>query len=171
MEAAEPPEQELQLAPALSDARRERLPKSAPYHDEIAPELADDLHLEIGKGLALAQIGEDETPERVVDAIANYLDSVRPEDGEARLALACAYGHQLCRRHGWAWAHVRRTKRPGIVILSPDTRWVVAPRALVDAAIDTDARGGALLSEHLERLGDPTKLPDSAPGRYTRLQP
>jgi hypothetical protein len=181
MESAEPPKQALLLAPPLDLDRRERLPKTAPYHDAIAPELADELHLYVGMGLALVQVDEDLPPATVVRAIARYIDSTRAaavsergateseDDSDARLALACAYGHELCRQLGWAWAHVRRTKKPGIVILSPDTCYVVAPRALIDAALDTDPRGGVLLSEQLELLEHADQLPKSEPGRYLRL--
>jgi hypothetical protein len=127
-------------------------------------------------GLALAAVGEGLPPRAIVDAIAKRVDALcdsgqtDEDDSDARLALACAYGHQLCRELGWSWAHVRRTKRPGIVLMSRDTRYVVAPRALVDAAIDSDPRRGAALWAYVESLRAPELLPNSAPGRYLRLQ-
>jgi len=174
MESAVPPTQALFLAPPLDEDRRQRLPRTAPYHDAIAPELADDLHLYVGMGLALVETDEKLPAATIIEAIGRYLDSKRgatvsEDDSDARLALACAYGHEVCRSLGWAWAHVRRTKRPGIVLLSPDKRYVVAPRALIDAALDTDPRGGTLLSEQLERLQHPDQLPKSEPFRYLRL--
>jgi hypothetical protein len=177
MESAVPPWQPLLVAPALDARRRARLRKTAPYHDAIAPELVDELHLNVGMGLALVQVAENLPPTAIVNAMARYVDSVRSakestedDDSDARLALACAYGHQLSRELGWAWAHVRRTKRPGIVILSPDMRYVVTPRALVDAALDTDRRGGAALRAHLKLLKHSEQLPSSRPGKYLRLR-
>jgi hypothetical protein len=163
------------LAPPIDPVRRQRLPKSAPYHDAVAPELADELHRYIGMGLALVEVDEDLAPPIIVQATARYVDSKRTtvvsgDDSDARLAIACLYGHEICRHLGWAWAHVRRTQRPGIVILSPDTRYVFAPRALVDAALDTDPRGGSALREQLELLARPEQLPKSEPGRYLRLR-
>jgi hypothetical protein len=177
MESAEPPRQPLMLAPASDARERARLPKSAPYHDAVAPELADELHLNVGMGLALVGVVEDLPPAAIVDAIARHVDALRAQPpsadedhSDARLALACAYGHQLCRELGWGWAHVHRTKRPGIVIVSPDTRYVVAPRALLDAALDADERGGAALRAHLELLKHPENLPSARPGVYWRLR-
>jgi hypothetical protein len=175
MESGEPPKQKLLLAQPLDPRRRQRLPKTAPYHDAVSPELADELHRYVGMGLALVEVDENESPAAIVQAIARYIDSKRPstpsgEDSDARLAIACLYGHELCRHVGWAWAHVRRARRPGIVVLSPDARYVLAPRALVDAALDTDPRGGRALRDQLELLEHPERLPKSEPGHYLRLR-
>ena len=174
MESAEPPKQTLLLAQPLDPRRRQRLPKTAPYHDAVSPELADELHRYVGMGLALVEVDENESPAVIVRTIARYIDSKRTstasgDDSDARLAIACLYGHELCRQFGWAWAHVRRTRRPGIVVLSPDTRYVLAPRALIDAALDTDPSGGRALRDQLDLLEHPERLPKSDPGRYLRL--
>lgn len=171
MDAAEPPEQPLHLAPPLFRTRAGR-PKSGPYHDAVPPELADELHLYVGKGLALIGVDENTPAELVVDALAAYIDELgrgeRAADDEQRLALACAYGHELCRWLGWSWAHLRRAPRPGIVVMSPDRRYVTGPRAVVDACLDRDRRGARLVA-HARRLRDSDELPASEPGRYLRV--
>jgi len=169
MEDAEPPNQDVcQAAPRQA-------PPGRPYHEEIAPEMIDELALAIGKGLALVEVDENANPRRIIDAIARFVDEIGakkrrlPSDAaDAALALACLYGQALGRALGWGWAHVRRTRSPGIVLVSPGGRYIVGPRAIVDRALESSR--GELLVEFLNRLERPTELPDSAPGRYVRIR-
>jgi hypothetical protein len=168
LESAEPPEEPVVEAPEL----RHR-PAKGPYHASIALELVDDLHLSIGQGLALVGAREDDAPALLVEAIASYLERVfagaarlprDPSDGA--LALACLYGQALCRQLGWGWAHLRRARPPGIVVVSRDARHVTGPRAVVDQALSE--RSAAALRDHFRRLQGP--LPESEPGRYLRVR-
>lgn len=168
LDAAEPPEE-----PLIEAAPMSRPSGSAPYHDAIAPELLDDLHLAIGKGLALVEARESSKPAAIVDAIASYIDAVKtgarrlPADvTDASLALGCLLGHMLCRELGWGWAHVRRTRQPGILVISPDQRYAAAPRSVIERALGGE--GGSAVREYAERLRA-GELPDSASGRYLRL--
>jgi hypothetical protein len=93
-----------------------------------------------------------------VKAIAGYVDAVHAgtrrltrDPSDAALALACVLGQQICRELGWGWAHLRRTRAPGIVVISPDFRRCAGPRALVDAALQT-AGGGRLFEHYFARL-------------------
>jgi hypothetical protein len=163
MDSAEPPEQPLLHAPPV-----ER-PSKGPYHTELAPELEDELHLTIGKGLALVERDEKESPDALVEALARFIDGAarRTVSADASLALSCLYGHQLCRKLGWGWAHLRRAKSPGIVVISPDRRYAVGPRKLIDAAL-AGATGVALIA-FVRQLEAGVDLPPAAPGRYLRL--
>ncbi|MFO0571823.1 MAG: hypothetical protein U0263_39735 [Polyangiaceae bacterium] len=147
----------------------------AAYHESIAPELVDDLQLAIGQGLALTGADEGAAPRAIVEKLGAYLSRVRrgaealPADvGAAHLALACLFGQAVCRAHGWGWAHLRRTRSPGIVVISRDRRYALGPRAFIDRALASDDAG--LLVRELERLGSASELPESAPGRYLRLR-
>jgi hypothetical protein len=153
MEAAEP-------ATELPQARERRKPSNpkAPYHQPLAYEHEDELLLSIGQGLALIERAENDSPISIVTAIAEYVDGVRAgsrrltrDPSDAALALACAFGQQVCRELGWGWAHLRRSRAPGIVVISPNFRLRAGPRALVDAALQT-AGGGRLLEQYFERL-------------------
>ncbi|MFO0565308.1 MAG: hypothetical protein U0263_06575 [Polyangiaceae bacterium] len=166
LERAEVPRQPVVEAAAFT---RRRL-RGRPYHEPIADDLLEDLHLAIGKGLALVQVDEDAEPEVIVEAIAACVDDVRaarqaaPTDpADAALALACLYGQAVARALGWGWAHVRCTRRPGILLVSPQARYVTGPRAVLDAAFE---RGGSELTDHFGRIGNEPALPASAPGRY-----
>lgn len=163
---AEAPRQPVVLAAPFP--RRKRPGK--PHHEPIADELLDDLHLAIGKGLALVRAKEDAEPAALVQALARWVDDVRaereppPSDAlDAALALACLYGQTVARACGWGWAHVRCTRRPGILVVSPEGRWVVGPRAVIDAALE---RGGDAIQRHFARVGHAQGLPASRPGRY-----
>jgi hypothetical protein len=163
MDAAEPPEQRIQLAPPIAR------PGKGPYHGELAPELEDELTLTIGKGLALLERDEDEPPEALLEAIARFVDGApqRAVSGDAALALGCLFGHQICRKLGWGWAHLRRVKSPGIVVISPDASYAFGPRKLIDAALA--AGSGAALLDFVRKLEAGRDLPPTAPGRYVRL--
>ena len=154
IEAAEP------AAEPLPQARERRKPASprAPYHQTLAYEHEDELQLSIGQGLALIECMERDSPTSIVKAIAEYVDAVRSgrrrltrDPSDAALALACVFGQQVCRELGWGWAHLRRTRAPGIVVISPDFRLAAGPRALVDAALQTPA-GGQLVEQYFQRL-------------------
>jgi hypothetical protein len=171
MEAADVPEQPLILAASRSRPRDER----APYHESIAPDLEYDLHLAVGRGLALVERAEGEAPDALIEAIAGYVDAVgaarrrlSADPTDAALALACLFGHQLCRKLGWGWGHVRRTRAPGIVVISADCRYVFGPRATVDAAFD--AQSGGVIEQVYRRMTGSDGLPESEPGRYLRLR-
>ena len=171
LERAEPPRQ-----PVLEAAPLARTPaRGEPYHEPIAPDLVDDLHLAVGQGLALTGADEDEAPARIAEKIGSYVSRVKsgvetlPADADAAyLALACLFGQAVCRAHGWGWAHLRRSRAPGIVVISKDRSYALGPRAFLDRALE---QGDAeLLARELERIGKPSELPPSAPGRYTRLR-
>lgn len=156
-------------------ARRKPADRKAPYHQALASEHEDELLLSIGQGLALVQRPETDSPRSIVKAIADYIDAVHagsrrlPRDPtDAALALACAFGQQVCRELGWGWAHLRRTRAPGIVVISPDFRLALGPRALVDAALET-AGGGRLLERYFTRLRDASPSP-SERGLYARVR-
>src|SRR5829696_10402353 len=130
IEAAEPAAEPLPQA-------RERRPASPPepYHQTLAAEHEDELLLSIGQGLALIECSENDSPTSIVKAIAEYVDGVQAgsrrltrDPTDAALALACAFGQQVCRELGWGWAHLRRTRAPGIVVISPDFRLATGPR-------------------------------------------
>lgn len=168
LDEATPPEE-----PLIEAAPMSRPSGTAPYHEAIAPELLDDLHLAIGKGLALVGVEERAKPTAVVEAIARWVDDVRagarrlPADAtDATLALGCLLGHTLCRELGWGWAHVRRTRQPGILVISPDRRYAAAPRSVIERALGEG--GGGAVREYVEELRA-RELPESAPGRYLRL--
>lgn len=167
LQAAEAPDEGVIEAPEMTRPRGKQ-----PYHDAIAPELLDDLHLAIGKGLALVGADEGAPPTTWLDAIARYLDDVRdgkrrsPTDPtETSLALGCLLGHALCRELGWGWAHVRRTRRPGILVISPDGRYAIAPRAIIEFA----AQGHGDLRELAARLRTGEALPEAKPRTYLRV--
>jgi hypothetical protein len=163
MELAEPPAEPVRLAPPV-----ER-PARGPYHSELAPELEDELHLTIGKGLALIERDEHEPPGALLEAIARFVEGARqrPLSEAAALALSCLYGHVLCLKLGWGWAHLRRAKSPGIVVISPDRRYALGPRRLIDAAL-AESSGAALL-DLARRLEEQRELPPAAAGSYLRL--
>ncbi|MBI3179556.1 MAG: hypothetical protein HYZ27_07825 [Deltaproteobacteria bacterium] len=168
MDDAEPPREPVAEAAPFTGRRR----RGKPYHEPVADELLDDLHLAIGKGLALLGVSEDTEPAKVVAAIARYVDDVRAgrelraaDPAEAALALACLYGQSVALAFGYGWAHVRCTRRPGILVVSSEGRYAVGPRAVVDAAFE---RGGSVVSAHFARLTG--ALPASAPGRYVTLR-
>jgi hypothetical protein len=169
MEEAEPPSEALCELAGSDD--EPSIGSGKPYHHAIAPELAEELHLYVGKGLALAGIAEDATPEQRIRGLADWIDRRRagsasaPSDAsEAALALACVFGQAVCRELGWGWAHVRRVKRPGIVVMSPDASYAIGPRGVIDKAME---HGGHELPASFERLR--SELPESSPGRYLRL--
>lgn len=172
------PDQRLEDAEAIEEPVVEatplrQKPAKGSYHQEIAVELVDDLALCIGQGLALIGSREDAPPDELAETIASFVDAVISFDrrltrdpSDSALALACLYGQTLGRRFGWGFAHLRRAKKPGIVVVSPDRRHVVAPRDLIDAALD--GGGGALVLEHYARIRE-GKLPDAKPGTYLRV--
>lgn len=169
MEAAEPPDEAVLEAPEIARPAGKR-----PYHEPIAPELVDDLHLAIGKGLALVEVSAGSLAEHVVDALARYVDDLlsgartAPTDAsDAALALACLYGQAVCKKFAWGWAHVRRTRSPGILVISVDGRYAMGPRAVIDRALGGD--GGRAVREHFALLASPQRLPASEPGRYQRV--
>ena len=171
MDAAEPShEGPIRIAFRARPAR-----PNVPYHEQIAEELEDELSLSIGKGLALIERDEAEPPQQIVQAIASYIDEVRagrarlPREADvAALALACLLGQAVCRGLGWGWGHVRRTRSPGIVVISRDLRYAIGPRAVVDAAQASD--GGSAVLSLWKRLSAPERLPPSEPGRYRRIE-
>jgi hypothetical protein len=172
------PDQRLEDAEPITEAVVEaaplpRKPEKGAYHQEIAVELVDDLALCIGQGLALIGRTEREPAEQVVNVIHRFVDAVlagnrrlTSDPSDASLALACLYGQQLGRAFGWGFAHLRRAKKPGIVVVSPDRRHVVAPRDLLDAALA--GAGGQLIFEQWTRIRD-RDLPAAKPGTYLRL--
>jgi hypothetical protein len=169
LQAAEP-----SLEPVIEAPPMSRPAGSGPYHEAIAPELVDDLQLAIGKGLALIEAEESLAALAIVEALARYVDEVLsggkrlPSDGaDAALALACLLGHAIGRELGWGWAHVRRTRSPGIVVVSPDRRYAAAPRAVIDRALSGD--GGQVVRAFFARLAAPAQLPAAEAGRYLRL--
>jgi hypothetical protein len=151
----------------LPQARARRKPPNpkAPYHQELDPDHEDELLLSIGRGLALIERRENDSPASIVKAIAGYVDGVHAgtrrltrDPTDAALALACVFGQQVCRELGWGWAHLRRTRAPGIVVISPDFRRASGPRSLVDAGLQS-AGGGRLLEQYFARLRDTTPSP------------
>ncbi|MBK9001651.1 MAG: hypothetical protein IPM35_38510 [Myxococcales bacterium] len=159
LEHVEPPRQAvIEAAPFVRRKVRGR-----PYHEPIADDLLDDLHLAIGQGLALIGMDEDAPPAAIVEALAAHSDAVRKPSAPAVLALACLYGQTLARAVGWGWAHVRCTRRPGILLVSPGERYTTGPRSVIELAL---ARGGDVIREHHARIGDTQALPASQPGRY-----
>lgn len=152
VEAAEPVAGPLPVAPE----RRKPSDQRAPYHHALDPDHEDDLRLMIGQGLALIEARQQSAPEATVKAIAAYVDGVRAgkkrmtsDPSDAALALACLFGHQVCRELAWGWAHLRRARSPGIVLVSPEFRHVIRPRQLVDRAL---REGGGVLLEFFQRL-------------------
>lgn len=150
-----------------------RKPEKGAYHQAIAPELVDDLALCIGQGLALIGRTEASPADKLVEAIARYIDAVlagkrrlTKDRSDAVLALACLYGQELGRAFGWGFAHLRRAKKPGIVVVSPDRRHVVAPRDLVEAALV--GGGGKLVLAQFAKIRD-RQLPAAKPGAYLRV--
>jgi hypothetical protein len=168
MDEAGPPAQPLAEALELGEPTK----PGKPYHHAIDPDLRDELHLHVGMGLALADIDESETPAARVGALARYIDRVRA--GEARaasdaqrsaLALACLFGEAIAHELGWGWAHLRRSRHPGIVLVSPDCRYAIGPRRVVDRAL---AEGGSVLLSEFDRFRG--ARPPAAPGAYSRLE-
>jgi hypothetical protein len=148
-------------------------PEKGPYHQAIAPELVDDLALCIGQGLALIGQKEQSPPEHLIDMLARYIDAVlkrkrrlTKDPSDAVLALACLYGQELARAFGWGFAHLRRAKKPGIVLVSPDRRHVAAPRDLIGTAL---AGGGGKLVLAQYRCIRDKKLPEAKARAYLRI--
>jgi len=169
LERAEPPRQAVVEAEALPG----RHAPGEPHHEPVDPDLLDDLHLAIGKGLALVGSDEEASPEEIVRAISRWVDDVRAgraraaSDGaEAALALACLYGQAIGRELGWGWGHVRCVRKPGIFVISPDRRWVTGPRAIVDESLRA---GGERLLAHFATLRDRKRLPQVAVGSYRKV--
>jgi hypothetical protein len=160
LEAAEPV-----TGPLLqAGARRKPSNPRAAYHQPLDPDHEDDLLLSIGQGLALVEARERQSPAATIRALAAYVDAVRAgsrrltrDPTDAALALACTFGHQICRDYGWGWAHLRRARSPGIVLVSPDFRHVLRPRKLIDRAFRD---GGDVLVKCRTSLG--SELPSSA---------
>lgn len=168
MESAEPPEEAVVEAEDPPEK-----PARGPYHQAIAAELIDDLALCIGQGLALVGRDENEPPETVIIALAGYVDDViagkkrlTKDPTDTHLALALLFGQEVGRSLGWGFAHLRRARSPGIVLVSPDRRYALAPRELVDAALA--GGGGKLVIEHYERLKNGA-IPAAEPGEYRRV--
>jgi hypothetical protein len=169
-EAAEPVEQ------PIPQARPRRKPSNprAPYHEPLLPEHEEELALSIGQGLALLQRRENEPPEALLDALVAFVDQAAAgkrrltrDPSDAAFALGCAFGQQICRGLGFGWAHLRRSRPPGIVVLSADFRRLTGPRSVVDAAL---ARGqGALLRDHYAELAAKDASPSTA--LYARVRP
>lgn len=164
-----------EAAPVLEARPLARKPARGPYHAPIAPELVDELEISIGQGLALAEILASDAPDAIVSGIAGYLERVfrgelrLPRDpSDAALALGCLYGQALCMELGWGFAHLRRARPPGIVVVSRDTRYSTGPRAVIDEAMAR--RDTSVLRRHYERLRAGTDLPDSGPMRYARIR-
>jgi hypothetical protein len=168
-EAAEPVEQ------AIPQARPRRKPSNprAPYHEPLLPEHEDELALAIGQGLALIERRENEAPRALVDALVAFVDQVAArkrrltrDPSDAAFALGCAFGQQICRGLGFGWAHLRRSRPPGIVVISADLRRLTGPRSVVDAALE---RGqGALLRDHYAKLAGSDEGPAQA--LYVRVR-
>ena len=142
-------------------ARRVTSRHRGAVHDELDPEHVEHLLGTIGEGLALCELNENATPAASIRAMSRFIDDARqgkrrtPRDPEdAVLALACLYGHQLCRELAWGWGYLRRAPSPGIVLISPGFRYVIGPRHFVEDAI---ARGGVWLLRHQQRLQRLTK--------------
>jgi hypothetical protein len=161
--------------PVLEAPPLARKPAKGPYHERIAPELVDELEISIGQGLALAGVRASDAPDAMVGGIADHLERVfrgeqrLPRDpSDAALALGCLYGHALCKTLGWGFAHLRRARPPGIVVVSRDARFVVGPRAVIDETMAR--RDTSALRRHYERLRAGTELPDSGPMRYQRIR-
>jgi hypothetical protein len=159
MEAAEPPRQPVRFA--VPSRRRPAAGK--PYVAELDPDVADELCLAIGRGLGALGVDEDAPPAKIVEAIALAVDDAELAlHPDAALALACTLGQQIARELGWEFAHLRRTRAPGIVVVSPDRRWAVGPRVVVEA-------GGDAIRALWNRLLH-GELPASKPGRFVRLR-
>jgi hypothetical protein len=153
VEAAEPATGPLLLA---LERQKPSAPR-APYHHALDPDHGDDLLLSIGQGLALIEAGERKSPEATVRATAAFVDAARAgnrrltrDATDAALALACLFGHQICRAHAFGWGHLRRARSPGIVLISRDFRYVVRPRQLIDRAFRD---GGGVLLDYFSELG------------------
>ncbi|GMV16427.1 MAG: hypothetical protein AMXMBFR56_46510 [Polyangiaceae bacterium] len=159
LEHAEPPRQA--VIEAAPFARRRQ--RGKPHHEPIADDLLDDLHLAIGQGLALIGLDEDAPPAAIVDALATHTDTAKEPSAQEVLALACLYGQTLARALGWGWAHVRCTRRPGILLVSPGERYATGSRSVIELGL---ARGGDEIRQHFARIGDAGALPASQPGRY-----
>jgi hypothetical protein len=159
LESAEPAAGPLVLAAA----RRKPSDARAPYHHGLDPDHEDDLLLQIGQGLALIDARERMTPQATLKAVVTYIDAVRTQKRrltrdptDAALALACVFGHQLGRELGWGWAHLRRARAPGIVLVAPDFRHVIRPRQLIDRAF---REGASVLPELVRRLSALSRAP------------
>jgi hypothetical protein len=150
----------------LPQARPRRKPANprAPYHQPLQPEHEDELALAIGQGLALIERGADEAPAAIVEAIARFIEAVAAgrrrltrDPTDASFALGCAFGQQICRGLGFGWAHLRRNRSPGIVVVSADFRFVSGPRSVVEAALEHG--DPTLLQEHYDRLRELGRQP------------
>jgi hypothetical protein len=168
MESAEPPEQWVVEAADTGEK-----PARGPYHQAIAAELIDDLALCIGQGLALIGGRENDPPEALIVGIAGFVDDVlagkkrlTKDPTDAHLALALLYGQEVARSLGWGFAHLRRARSPGIVLVSPDRRYALGPRELIDAALS--GGGGKLVTAQYERLKSGA-IPEAEPGDYLRV--
>jgi len=171
------PDQRMELAEPVEcvlEAESLRLkPKQGPYHQAIAGELVDELALCVGQGLALIGRGEHEPPESLIVAIASHVDDIRAgqsatskDPTDASLALALLFGQEVARSLGWGFAHLRRVRSPGIVLVSPDRRYALGPRELMNRALE--GGGGRLVLDHYERLKNGA-LPAAKPGAYLRV--
>ena len=150
-------------------ARRFSSKHEGTYHDELEPEHVDHLLVTIGEGLALCEVSESASPAKTLRAMVTFIEQARRgkrrtprEPDDAVLALACLYGHQLCRDWGWGWAYLRRARPSGIVLLSPGFRYVIGARQQIDKALDEG--GDALLRVHarLRALTQASKNHDDA---------
>jgi hypothetical protein len=169
MQAAEPARGPLLQAAPRSKPSKPRVP----YHHALDPDHADDLLLSIGQGLALTEMRERHSPEATVQGIAAYVDAVRAgtksltrDPSDAILALACLFGHQVCREFGWGWGHLRRTRSPGIVLISPDFRHASGPRQVIESSLRD---GSDVLLQYYERLRAATNQPTER-GFYVRIE-
>ncbi len=168
-EAAEPIVGPLPQAPP----RRKPSNPRAPYHHALLTEHEEELALSIGQGLALIERGEEEPPEALVRALADFIDLVAAgkrrltqDPSDAAFSLGCAFGQQICRGLGFGWAHLRRTRAPGIVVIAADFRCVSGPRSVVDAALASG--DGELLVRHYAELREALRAP-AEPGLYRRV--
>lgn len=159
IDAAEPATGPLLLA---AERRKPAAPR-APYHHALDPDHEDDLRLSIGQGLALIEASERKSPDATVRAMAAFIDAVRAgnrrltrDATDAALALACLFGHQVCREHGFGWGHLRRARSPGIVLISRDFKYVVRPRQLIERAFRD---GGRVLLDYFAGLGAQARPP------------
>jgi hypothetical protein len=125
-----------------------------------------------GSGLNLLKVRADTRPEKVVEAIYEYLESLRsgrrktPTDAAgAASRLGYAYGLQLERALGWSWGVVSLPDRQLLFgVVSPDAALVAYPlHSLYGQVLQPSRPNTTLLVFNMLTSGN---TPAAAPGAY-----
>lgn len=125
-----------------------------------------------GSGLNLLKVRADTRPEKIVEAIYEYLESLRsgrrktPNDPAAAASrLGYAYGQQLERALGWSWGVVTLPDRqPLFGVVSTDAALVAYPlHSLYGLVLQPSRPNTTLLVFNMLVSGN---TPAASPGAY-----